>query len=167
VAFLQTETISVTGQRPLPVPLPLTSSIPSPLANGQELNVAQIGYPDLIDPNLVGGTLTQDLFKRFDPKKYAKFYTPGAITSVRSKSGIDFVYHVVSTWSGESGSPLLDFDARSVIAVDSCCDRSNGDLPSPSDLSCATRLLPSPANLAVSGWTVFKDPILGVMLPRP
>jgi hypothetical protein len=84
---------------------------------------------------------------------------------VQPKPGIDFLYHIVSTWSGESGSPLLDVDGRRVVAVDSRCDRANGSLPPPTDSKCATRLLTSPANLAISGWSVLKDPVLGLMLP--
>ena len=166
VAFLQTEFASVDRHTTLPPPLILTSAEPQRLAAGSPLNVAQIGYPDLHDPNLTGGTPTQDLFLQFDAGQYAKFYTPGAITTVEAKSGIDFVFHIVSTWSGESGSPLLDLETGNVVAVDSCCDRTNGSLPAPSDLSCATRLLVSPANLGIGGWSVVRDPVLGAMLPR-
>jgi hypothetical protein len=166
VAFLEVERRSVNGENQLPDPIPLAPSTPAPLAAGQSLNVGEIGYPDLNDPNLVGGTPTQDLFKAYDPKKYAKFYSPGAVTSVRQQAGIDFVFHIVATWPGESGSPLVDAGGQSVVAIDSCCDRSNGPLPPPSDLSRASRLLVSSANLAIGSWSVIRDAVLGVMLPK-
>jgi hypothetical protein len=161
VAFVEVQKRSVDRSTVLPAFLVF---IPSTLPEGKRL-IGEIGFPDL--DTVQGGTPTQDLFKQYINKGYSKFYTPGAITSVKSVSGVDFLYHVTSTWPGESGSPMFDLASLNIIGVDACCDRISTTVPALTDLKCASRLLTSPANIGIASWTVLADPVLGPLLPKP
>jgi Trypsin-like peptidase domain len=165
VAFMRISEKAVDGLSVPPDYLSFIRSMPAAIKDQKTVDIGEIGFPDL--KSVQGGTPTQDLFKLYDKTKYSKFYTPGAVTSTESVNGVDFVYHVTSTWPGESGSPMFDLNTLEVLGVDTCCDRFGGQLPTPSDLSCATRLLTAPANLGVASWTIFNDAVLGPLLPRP
>jgi S1-C subfamily serine protease len=157
VALLLTDLNSIDGSGQLPVPLTLlNTALTNNFSVGQTELVGAVGYPMLGEADQTDRY--SRLFTSFDARKYAKFYSPGAITMILRNSGIDFLLHDLSTMTGYSGSPLLDLASRVVVGVHACCTSPGGQLSVPtSRLPCAQRTITPEINFSLSGWSVRGD----------
>ncbi len=159
-ALLIVNGTSVDGVTQLPNPLSLSASpLGNNFAGGDTELIGIVGYPMLASADPKDADTA--IFANFDPTKYAKFYSPGAITLIERNSGIDFLLHNASTMPGYSGSPLLDLALGNTVGVHSCCSSTGGPVPtSPSFLPCAQKLLAPQLNFSLSSWSVRTDSAL-------
>jgi len=168
VALLAISKESADKRNSLPPPLDLS---PQKLSRnwGTELELlGLIGYPDLRTP-MVADPPTVKIFDALRASgNYAKIYSPGAITSVESLAGFDFVLHIASTYRGQSGSPLIDRNTFKVIGVHACCAFYSPDVQSEDEpLPCASMLFSRPeANEGISSWSILEQKTLGQVLPH-
>jgi hypothetical protein len=148
VAVLTVENSSVDRSQALPAPLPVSGNR---FVQGNEPTlVGVVGYPDL-------PRATETLFRQLrDRTASTKLYSPGAVLSVETLSGVDVLLHVANTMKGNSGSPVLSRGDLSVVGVHNCC---TAGAPSASAvLPCADVLINRPfRNGAISAWSVASD----------
>ncbi len=163
VAFLRVAQVSNDGGEALPPPLKLARARIQRQWKTEQLPIDVIGYPDLV--NLVGDDLTKRMFRSIrESGNSGKLLSPGAVTGVDSHGTLDFLNHIASTHSGESGSPVIDRTTGTVVGIHYCC--ASSDVPqSISPLACSSQLLSDrDNNEALSSWTVAADAKLGVFL---
>jgi hypothetical protein len=163
VALLEASTQSVSPGGEFPKALTRRETpLQKDWQHGERQLIGIIGYPNLRAAR--NGDKYSELFTRYSPDKYAKFYSPGAITSVESKTAVDYLLHVASTMVGQSGSPVIEIGGRGesvVTGIDACCGRPLGPLPGPAPvLNCASRLVSEPRNLSIAMWSAVADPRL-------
>lgn len=166
VALLQVGARSADDKGSLPPPLDLSAKkVELRWGSKQEL-VGLVGYPQLKGP-IIGDLITQEVFEALrTSNRFAKVYSPGAVTDVASPSGFDLLLHVASTYGGQSGSPLIDRSTFQVVGVHACCKFYSERLPPPqSDLPCSsTILMQRDVNQAISSWAILQDKRLAAVL---
>jgi hypothetical protein len=93
-------------------------------------------------------------------------YSPGAVLSVETLSGVDVLLHVANTMKGNSGSPVLNRGDLSVVGVHNCC--TAGAPPPSAGLACADVLVNRPfRNGAISAWSVVSDSTMARFFSAP
>jgi hypothetical protein len=135
----------------------LAQSAPALPAAPQVFDAGGIGYPDLAsaatpDPNTPVAA-TRDPFCNFSPAKYAKFYTPAAITAVRNAGGLDFVPQSLHL-AGRIGLAADGTERRQRGGGPHVLRQYGGALPPPDPLSCATRCMISEGNPVGGGFSL-------------
>jgi hypothetical protein len=167
VAVLRVAPKSRAGNQDLPAGLPLRAVKLDRDWASNPLRVGVVGYPDLT--NLSGDDLTRTMFRtvRESGLDNVKLFSPGLVVGVDSYVSIEFLEHVASTISGQSGSPVIDRATGEVVGIHYCCAEPGA--PQQLDpLDCSSqRMSDRVNNQAVSSWAALADATVGPLLARP
>ncbi len=167
VAVLRVAPKSREGDRDLPAGLPLHAMKLDRDWTNNPLRVGVVGYPDLT--NLTGDEMTQTMFRtvRESGPDNVKLFSPGLVVGVDSYVSIEFLEHIASTISGQSGSPVIDRVTGEVVGIHYCCAEPGA--PQQLDqLDCSSQRMSDRANnQAISTWTSLADRTVGPLLAVP